>query len=53
MAHLTRKDEERRVVFFHVPVEADDTAIKSGIEVAIELIRALVQSGRTKKLVQQ
>ena len=54
MAHLTKeKEEERRVVFLHVPVDSDETAVNTGTEVALELIRALVQSGRMKKLVQQ
>ena len=38
------------MVFLHVPVEADEAALKTGVEVTIELIRALVQSGRMKKL---
>jgi len=49
MAHLTRKEEERRVVFLHVPVNADEVAIENGIEITIELIRAMVQSDRMKK----
>ena len=53
MAHLYKKAEDRRVVFLHVPVESDDAAVKAGIEVTIELIRAIVQSGRMKKLVRQ
>ena len=52
MAHLTKEDEDRRVVFLHVPVESDSRSIDTGVEVAVELIRALVQSGRMKKLVQ-
>lgn len=50
LAHLAKREEEKRVVFLHVPVEADEAALKTGIEVTIELIRALVQSGRMKKL---
>ncbi|TVY83506.1 Pyroglutamyl-peptidase [Lachnellula suecica] len=53
LAYLTQKEEERRVVFFHVPVDSDETAINTGTEVVLELIRSLVQSGRMKKLVQQ
>jgi len=53
LAYLTKeKEEERRVVFLHVPVNSDETAVNTGTEVALELIRALVQSGRMKKLVQ-
>ncbi|TVY27915.1 Pyroglutamyl-peptidase [Lachnellula hyalina] len=53
LAYLTKEEEEeRRVVFLHVPVNSDETAVNTGTEVALELIRALVQSGRMKKLVQ-
>ena len=53
---LWKRDEERRVVFLHVPVESDDVAIARGREVLIELVRALVQSrnmGRVRQLQQQ
>ncbi|TAQ89298.1 hypothetical protein B7494_g2381 [Chlorociboria aeruginascens] len=50
LAHLTKMAEERRVVFLHVPVASDDAAIKSGIEVTLELIRAIIQSGQMKKV---
>ncbi|CAG8959079.1 hypothetical protein HYFRA_00012860 [Hymenoscyphus fraxineus] len=53
LAHLTKKEEERRVVFFHVPVRCDEESINTGIEVCLELIRAIVQSGRMKKLMSQ
>lgn len=53
MAHLTQKEEERRVLFLHVPVDSDEAAIDTGIEVTLELIRSLVQSGRMNKMVQQ
>jgi pyrrolidone-carboxylate peptidase len=53
LAYLTKKEEERRVVFLHVPVDSDEAALNTGTEVALELIRAMVQSGRIKKLVQQ
>lgn len=49
MAYLTKKEEDRRVVFLHVPVNADDVAVENGIEITIELIRAMVQSDRMKK----
>lgn len=49
MAYLEQKEEERRVVFLHVPVNADEVAIENGIEITIELIRAMVQSDRMKK----
>jgi len=53
LAYLAQKDEERPVVFLHVPVDSDEAAVETGTEVALELIRAMVQSGRMKKLVQQ
>ncbi|CZT05339.1 uncharacterized protein RAG0_11483 [Rhynchosporium agropyri] len=51
MAYLTKKEEERRVVFLHVPVSADAVSVDNGIEITIELIRAMVQSDRLKKYV--
>ncbi len=50
LAHLWKKNEERRVVFFHVPVVSDEAAIQTGKDALIELIRAVVQSGRVKKV---
>jgi len=51
LAHLEIQKEERRVTFLHVPVDVGDVAVKTGVSVAVELIRAMVQSGRMKKLV--
>jgi pyrrolidone-carboxylate peptidase len=53
LAHLLKKDEERRVVFLHVPVESDENAVQTGTEVTLELIRALVQSMQAKKVASQ
>ena len=53
LAQLFRKGEERRVVFLHVPVESNDAAVKAGVEITIELIRALVQSSRMKNVLRQ
>jgi len=50
LAHLKRKQEERRVVFLHVPIDSDPVAVKTGLEITIELIRAIVKSGRMKKV---
>jgi pyroglutamyl-peptidase len=50
LAYLTKKEEEKRVVFLHVPVESDDAHIAVGVEATIELIRGIVQSGRLKKM---
>lgn len=49
MAYVTKKEEDRRVVFLHVPVNSDPVAVENGIEITIELIRAMVQSDRMKK----
>jgi pyroglutamyl-peptidase len=53
LAHLFRKGQERRVVFLHIPVESNDAAVKAGVEITLELIRALVQSGRMKNALRQ
>ncbi|KAI6717251.1 hypothetical protein PZA11_005426 [Diplocarpon coronariae] len=53
LAHLTKEGEDRRVVFLHVPVRADEEAIENGIEVTLELIRAIVQSERMKRFLAQ
>jgi pyroglutamyl-peptidase len=50
LAHLFKSGKERKVVFLHVPVNSDDAAVKTGVEVTLELIRAIVQSGRMKVL---
>lgn len=53
LAQLLRKEEERRVVFLHVPVDSDDAALKTGLQITLELIRALVQSGRMKSVLRE
>lgn len=50
LAHLWKHNEERRVVFLHVPVDSDAKAIATGVEALEELIRAVVVSGQMKKL---
>jgi pyrrolidone-carboxylate peptidase len=50
LAHLFRKGEERRVIFLHVPSDSSDTAVKAGVEITLELIRAIVQSGKMKEI---
>jgi len=51
LAHLEKHGEEKRVVFFHVPVDVDEKSIQTGIDTIVELIRAMVQSGRMRNLV--
>ncbi|EPE26302.1 Pyrrolidone carboxyl peptidase (pyroglutamate aminopeptidase) [Glarea lozoyensis ATCC 20868] len=53
LSHLARRGEEKRVVFLHVPVEADETHIKTGVEATIELIRAIVESGMLKRMAEK
>jgi pyrrolidone-carboxylate peptidase len=53
LVELWKRDEERRVVFLHVPIECDEPAIARGREVLIELIRALVQSRKMARLAPQ
>jgi len=53
LAQLWKRGEERRVAFLHVPVDSDEEAISRGKEVTIELIRALVVSGRMKKILKK
>jgi len=50
LAELTKRDEKRRVLFLHVPLEADKEAISNGVQVTCELIRGIVASGRLKGL---
>jgi len=52
LAYLYKRDEEKRVVFLHVPVNADEAAIQKGVDITTELIRAMVQSGRMRKIIQ-
>ncbi|RKU46514.1 hypothetical protein DL546_008643 [Coniochaeta pulveracea] len=49
LAHLTRKGERKRVVFLHVPADASETAIRTGRELVVQLIRALVESELSKR----
>jgi len=53
LAHLWKMNAEKKVVFFHVPADSDDAAIRTGTEVLIELIRAMVQSRKVKKILEQ
>lgn len=53
LAYLTQKEEVKRVVFLHVPTASDEEAVKTGVDITIELIRAMVQSGRMTKTVKQ
>ncbi|KAG9243844.1 hypothetical protein BJ878DRAFT_422704 [Calycina marina] len=50
LAYLERHGQPRRVVFVHVPVNVDEQSIQVGVTAVLELIRAIVQSGRMKDL---
>lgn len=52
LAYLTKKNEERRVVFLHVPTASDEASVKTGVDITLELIRAMVQSGRLSKVIE-
>jgi pyrrolidone-carboxylate peptidase len=44
LAHLYKADRRRNVVFLHVPSDASDAYVTQGRELALNLIRALVES---------
>lgn len=48
LAELEKKREDRRVLFLHVPVEADEESVRRGVDITVELIRAVVVSGMMK-----
>lgn len=43
LAHLYKRNEQRRVVFLHVPCEANKETVAKGTELAVNLIRAMVE----------
>jgi len=53
LALLSRREEEKRVIFLHVPTASDDVAIRTGVDVTLELIRAIIQSERMRKVLKQ
>lgn len=53
LAYLTSKGQERRVVFLHVPTASDEASVKTGVDITLELIRAVVQSGRMSKVLKE
>ncbi|KAB5580869.1 putative pyroglutamyl peptidase type I [Coniochaeta sp. 2T2.1] len=44
LTHLYKAGEERKVLFLHVPSDSSERAINTGRELAIQLIRSLVES---------
>lgn len=53
LAHLFKNGKGRQVVFLHIPVESDIVSVEAGVQITLELIRALVQSGRMKDALHQ
>ncbi|KAK6841913.1 peptidase [Apiospora arundinis] len=49
MAHLTKQSRPRKVVFLHVPCDQSQEVIKSGVEIATQLIRSIAESEMASK----
>ncbi|KAI5465974.1 putative pyroglutamyl peptidase type I [Mariannaea sp. PMI_226] len=49
MAHLSKQQRPRKVVFLHVPADASETSVTNGRELAVNLIRSIVESEVSKK----
>lgn len=49
LAQLWKQERERKVVFFHVPADASDSSITKGRELAVNLIRSIVESEVSRK----
>ncbi|KAI9645418.1 hypothetical protein NHQ30_006157 [Ciborinia camelliae] len=43
LAHRYKQNRPNKAMFLHVPVEADRESIEKGVEITIELIRAMVE----------
>lgn len=44
LATCYKQGKERKVVFFHVPADPAEAIIKQGQELAVNLVRAIVES---------
>lgn len=49
LAHLYKANRPRKVVFLHVPSDASDGYVSQGRELAVNLIRSLVESETVQK----
>ncbi|KAK7431089.1 hypothetical protein QQZ08_002370 [Neonectria magnoliae] len=49
LAELWKQDRPRKVVFFHVPADASHTNIAQGRELAVNLVRSIVESEVSKR----
>ncbi|KAI1755092.1 putative pyroglutamyl peptidase type I [Xylaria castorea] len=50
MAHLWKQQRPKKVVFFHVPLHSDAESLKRGVELALTLIRSIVESELERKI---
>ncbi|OTA04350.1 hypothetical protein A9Z42_0049310 [Trichoderma parareesei] len=53
LASCHKQGKERKVIFLHVPADGSEAVIKQGQEVAVNLIRSIVESEVAKKQQQQ
>lgn len=49
LAHLWKQNRPKKVVFFHVPLHSDAESLQRGVELALTLIRSVVESELEKK----
>ncbi|KAI0387264.1 peptidase [Hypomontagnella monticulosa] len=50
LAHLYKQQRPRKVIFFHVPLQPDEESLIRGKELALQLIRAICETGLKKDL---
>ncbi len=48
LAHLYKQQRAKRVLFFHVPLHADEESVSRGKELVLELIRSICEAGLRK-----
>lgn len=49
LSQLYKEQRPRKVIFFHVPADATEAAVARGRELAVNLIRSLVESEEAAK----
>lgn len=49
LAHLYKQQRPRKVIFFHVPLQPDQESLSRGKELALQLIRAICETGLGKE----
>ncbi|KAL7628218.1 hypothetical protein AAE478_002417 [Parahypoxylon ruwenzoriense] len=45
LAHLWKQQRPRKVIFFHVPLHPDPESLSRGKELALQLVRSIVETG--------